>query len=77
MLVAITGPVALNLIAEKSPNPDQSNITVVVDFPGTLFPVSVISVFSTCSHFSLDTTWSRGTCHALFTFSTISALAVW
>ena len=42
MLVAITGPVALNLITEKSPNLDQSNITVVVDFPGALFPVSVI-----------------------------------
>ena len=52
--MALTGPVAL--IAEKSTNLDQSNITVVVDFPGALFPVSVISVFSTCSHFSLDST---------------------
>ena len=40
--MALTGPVALNLITEKSPNLDQSNITVVVDFPGALFPVSVI-----------------------------------
>ena len=41
--MALTRPAAL--IAGKSTNLDQSNITVVVDFPGALFPVSVISVF--------------------------------
>ena len=65
------------LTTDKLTSLDQSNITTVVVLPRALFPIPVISICSTCSHFSLRTTWSRGACHALFTFSTISAVAAW
>ena len=65
------------LITDKLTSLDQSDITTIATLPRALFPVPVISVCSTCSHFSLRTTWSWCTCHALFTFSTISAVAAW
>ena len=65
------------LITDKLTSLDQSNVTSIVTLPRALFPIPVISICSTCSHFSLRTTWSRGACHALFTFSTISAVAAW
>ena len=65
------------LITDKLTSLDQSNITIIATLPRALFPVPVISVCSICSHFSLLTTWSWCTCHALFTFSTVSAVAAW
>ena len=62
---------------QKSTNLNQSNIKVVVLLPRAMFPVPVIIISSTWSHFSLHTTRSRGTSHALFSFCTISAVAAW
>ena len=65
------------LITDTLTNLDQSNVTTIITLPRALFLVPVISVCSAWSHFSLRTTWSRGACHALFTCSTVSAVAAW